>query len=111
MPREHLDFADDASQNVVCVLDEKGHVAGVHWWKVSGASCELRHTVTHPDHYRKGVGSYMINRSLASALSAGCRSAYTFIDAENSRSLRMYDKLGLAPNGHRSFQFIKKNPK
>lgn len=108
IPEEHLNFSGDETQRVVCAVDREGHVKGVNWWQIRGRNCEIRHTVTAPDSYKKGIGYALVMAALADAADMGCSNAFTYISDVNYRSLGMYSKAGMAVNGKVSYQYMLK---
>ena len=106
VPVTHTRFDRDREQVVLCVLDEPGRVCGVNWWIFRGTTSEIRHTVTHPGHYRKGIGNYMMLRALTDAAEHGCHLAIGYADVTNDKSLGMLEKSGFYKNGKESLQFV-----
>ncbi len=93
LPPGHFD-ADAKDAHLVCILDGSGSVSGVNRWELRDGVCEIRHTVTRPDCLRQGIGSFLILYALKDAAENGMRSAFTYIDEHNVRSLAMYEKIG-----------------
>lgn len=93
LPQGHFS-TDTAETHIVCVLDRDGSVIGVNRWETHDGICEIRHTVTRPDSLRKGIGTFLILYALKQAASDGMRTAFTYIDEKNVRSLAMYEKIG-----------------
>lgn len=108
VPMNHRNFLQDPTQKAACVVDGGGAVCGANWWKTDGRSCEIRHTVTAPDRHRCGVAYAMVLAALSSAIEEGCKSAFTYIDELNSRSLGLYGKVGMLPNGKVAVQYLLK---
>jgi len=106
IPSEHLAFMGDEEQHVTCVLNADDQVCGVNWWSINGARCEIRHTVTDPGYYNQGLAYTMVLEALHEAVKAGCRIAYTYIDEVNYRSLALFEKLGIVPNGRTTTQYL-----
>ena len=106
VPESHMLFSKNGV-HLICVLTKENEICGVNWWHCSNSVCEIRHTVTRPDHYREGIGTFMILSALEYAYHDGCKSAFTFIDAENIKSIRMYEKIGFRKSGKISRQFVK----
>jgi len=106
IPRIHLAFAEDENQRVICAINDQGAVCGVNWWSYRGLTCEVRHTVTHPDYLHRGIAYSLLMASLYAACQDGCAQATTFIDQENSKSLHLYEKAGITVNGRTSTQFL-----
>ena len=112
--KAHLDLADvpldhtvlGPDDTLLCVLDGSGSVAATHWWRHTGKSSEGRHTVTHPDYYRRGLASAMLCAWCLDAKQRGIRKASTWISTTNFRSLALYQKVGFTPNGRVSRQYI-----
>ena len=93
LPPGHFD-PDAEGAHIVCILDRAGSVCGVNRWELKDGVCEIRHTVTRPDCLRQGIGSFLILYALQDAEKKGMRSAFTYIDEQNVRSLAMYEKIG-----------------
>ena len=106
VPGQHFSFLDDPEQHVVCAVDANGVLCGVNWWEYRNRTCEIRHTVTHPDYLHRGIAFAMLTHSLTTACEHGCEQAITYIDDENVKSLGLYAKAGITPNGRTSTQFI-----
>jgi len=106
LPPWHFAVDPEQGMHLVCLLDAHGEVAGVNWWMVKEQVCEIRHTVTRPDCLRQGIGSFLIRYALQNAAKTGIRSAYTFIDVNNLRSLAMYEKIGFVRTGKISRQYL-----
>ena len=105
LPREHIEFFGDPSQVVICVLDENDEVCGTNWWKLQGGVCEIRHTVTDPRFYKRGIGYAMQLAAMVDALDNGSRGVFTYIDDRNYRSLAMFRKAGVLENGRTTVQY------
>ena len=100
IPGEHLHLTED--DKVLCAVDPSGRIVSTHWWRNTVSSSEGRHTVTHPDFYRRGLASALLTEWCADARKQGIRRCSTWITDTNHRSLAMYDKLGFRPNGRTS---------
>ena len=107
VPYEHKQYSQENAAHIVYMVSPGNEICGVNWWNLSNTNCEIRHTVTKPDYYRKGIGTCMILYALRHAYLKGYKTAYTYIDAENDKSINMYQKIGFNKNGKISRQFIK----
>ncbi len=105
LPQGHFAAGTDAA-HIVCLLDGNGAVCGVNRWEFRGDVCEIRHTVTRPDCLRQGIGSFLILYALKDAAKNGMRSAFTYIDEQNVRSLAMYEKIGFQRTGKTCRQYV-----
>ena len=105
LPSEHMGFIGDPSQTVICVLNDNDEVCGTNWWRLQGGVCEIRHTVTNPRFYKRGIGYAMQLVAMADAVDIGCRGVFTYIDDRNYRSLAMFEKAGIVENGRITVQY------
>ena len=105
VPQEHLRFYGDPTQTVICVLNENDDVCGVNWWRIQGGLCEIRHTVTDPGFYQRGIGYAMQLAAMVDALNQECRGVFTYIDDRNYRSIAMFEKAGIVKNGRTTIQY------
>ena len=116
--REYLDLADvpldhtslKPEDKLLCVMSKDDRLAAVHWWRHTGKFSEGRHTVTHPDYYRRGLASAMLRAWCLDAKERGISKAATWIRTTNYKSLALYRKVGFVPNGRVSRQYILKEP-
>ena len=106
IPHEHYSSLKNGNSHIVCVFDPNNTVCGVNWWQYRNTVCEIRHTVTRADVRRKKIGSLMILFALDQAYKNNCRTAYTYIDSNNTSSITMYEKAGFTKNGKVCKQFI-----
>ena len=106
VPRAHFGFMEDPGQRVICAVDGAGRVCGVNWWEFGNGACEIRHTVTAPDCYRRGIGYAVLMAAMHDAVAHGARKAMTYIDEDNCRSIALYGKSGIVANGRTSTQFV-----
>lgn len=105
LPVEHIGFLNDPTQRVVCALDGSDYVCGVSWWRMAGGNCEIRHTVTDPQFYKRGIGYALQTAAMVDALDGGCRGVFTYIDDRNYRSINMFRKAGIVENGRTTTQY------
>lgn len=105
IPAEHVNFADDPSQRVVVVLNDDDYVCATNWWRWQGGQCEIRHTVTDPAYYKRGLGYLLQCAAMKDALDNGCRTVFTYIDDRNYRSIGMFEKAGIVANGKTTVQY------
>ena len=106
IPEEHYQTSLTKKNHILTVLDKNQKVCGVNWWAFHNNICEIRHTVTHPNYYRQNIGTSMILYALNEGIINGCHSAYTFIDSNNTISIKMYEKIGFRLTEKISRQFI-----
>lgn len=111
VPHAHTLFDKKTDQKVLYVTNEEGFLCGVNWWMIRSSTCELRHTVTHSDFIRKGIGLFMVLKALEDAIEKECNLAISYIDVINDGSLRMYSKAGFEINRKTSLQFLLKPDK
>lgn len=109
IPYDHLNFNTQSNQYVVCVLDQMKNVCGTLWWTYKGNICEIRHIVTRPDCYRKGISNYTMLYSFLRAMETGSKIVVSYVDKENNKSIFMHLKAGMKKNGKISLQFINEN--
>lgn len=109
VPISHTNFYNDNEQHVICVTDPQGNVCGVNWWTFRGNCVEIRHTVTHPNYYHKGIGNFIMSFVLNTALNEGVVIGMTYVEEQNYRSFGMMHKAGLKENGRVSYQFLLEN--
>lgn len=105
IPIEHVHFLDDPKQRVVVVLNDDDFVCATNWWRFAGKSCEIRHTVTDPAFYQRGLGYLLQCAAMKDALDNGCTSIFTYIDDTNYRSIKMFEKAGIVENGRTTVQY------
>ena len=106
VPLSHTRFETDDEQSVVCVVDRDGRVCGTLWWINRGNYCEIRHIVTHPDHYRKGISNFTMLYSFMRASENGSKIVISYMDVHNENSILMHKRAGMTQNGKVSLQFI-----
>lgn len=106
IPSCHTIMKED--NNLLCIVTPNGHVASTNWWKVNGVVSECRHTVTHPDYYRQGLGSLTLLLWISMVQKQGVKKCITWIHEHNFASLEMCKKVGFVPNNKISKQYILK---
>ena len=93
------------SDKTLCVFHGE-KLAAVNWWRNTKGSSEVRHTVTHPDYYHRGLASAMLIFWCRDAARSGCKKAIGWIDDTNIRSFGLYGKAGFTVNGRCSVQYV-----
>lgn len=104
IPEDHLTLKD--GDTLMNVLDANRNVVATIWWRVNGKTSECRHTVTRPDHYRKGLATMLNYAWIKQSIEAGAVKWMTWISDKNYRSLATYGKIGFVENGKTSKQYI-----
>ena len=61
---------------------------------------ELVSLYAHPDHWREGYGSIVMEEVLRHMKAAGYSSCFLYVLRENTRTRRFYEKHGFAWDGH-----------
>ena len=111
---EHLDLTDvpfDHYKNnkndcILCAVDQNDYVAAAQWWRSEKNNLEGRHTVTHPNYYRRGLGTTLLLAQFQFSKQNGILKNKTWVKDTNYQSLAMHKKVGFKPNGRISKQFI-----
>ena len=104
VPDDHL--SDGENDSILCVIDQNDSVAAVKWWRYVKQVQEGRHTVTHPDYYRHGLGTTLLLAQFQHAREKGIFRNRTWVRDDNFQSLGMCQKAGLKLNGRVSKQYI-----
>ena len=66
---------------------------------VGEAFCELRLIYLHPDYFRKGIGTKAMEYAFACARDMGKDFMTVWVLAENTNSMRFYEKCGFIADG------------
>ena len=106
IPLDHMKTSLEENEKIICVFDEAGEVCATNWWINTSKSSEGRHTVTHPNHYRKGLASLVLLAWYIDAYDSGAVKAIGWADETNVKSIAMQQKLGCELNNRNCTQFI-----
>ena len=106
IPADHR-YLNNESE-LLCFVSDSGEIATTAWWKNSGALSECRHTVTHPDYYRRGLASLSILIWLSTVYEQGVKKCLGWASDQNYASLEMLRKIGFTLNQRVSKQYILK---
>ncbi len=85
-----------SKDQVFCLLDEKGAVAGVLHGAFGRASSEIRHLALREDVRRRGYAGALIRAYEAQSPSS---KSLVWTGKENSAARRLYEKCGYSPDG------------
>ena len=82
--------------------EEQGRVQGyVNLWpdRSDSEAMEITAIYVHPDYWRAGIGSLLMDRALAYLAGSGSSRASLWVLEDNSRARAFYERAGFVPSG------------
>lgn len=104
VPDDHFSNMDGAT--ILNVENPMGRVVSTIFWSGNSRTNECRHVVTHPDFYKMGLASVLIQTWICTVRQNGVERLTTWINDQNYKSLALFQNNGFHPNGRISVQFI-----
>jgi len=83
------------------VMEQEGRVAGFVCYRVTGDQAELLNLAVHPSFRRQGVGSQMLEETLAATARQGATRIFLEVRHSNTPALRFYERHGFQVCGRR----------
>ena len=104
IPYDHRTMG--ANSKILNAVTVDGRVAATIWWSESGQNSEVRHVVTRPEFCRNGLATVLEQGWILHCFETGIKRWTTWVNAENSKSQKLHEKLGFCLNGRSSVQYI-----
>ncbi len=84
-------------EDLLVAEDEDGPLAGLHWLKRRDARTgEVYNLAVHPRAQGRSVGPALLHAGLEHLASVGCAEVILWVDRDNERAVRLYERYGFA---------------
>jgi ribosomal-protein-alanine N-acetyltransferase len=91
--------------SVVAIEKESKDFIGYFRVGVYGNEGHIARVGVHPDYWKQGVGSKLLERAMYHLDAAGCKEYYLYVQADNEAAIKLYEKYGFVTDV-KSYQFI-----
>jgi mycothiol synthase len=81
-------------EDLLLAIDQAGAIVGFHWMKITGSQGEVYVLGVAPEHSHQGIGRALLAAGILHMQRRGVRQAELYVEASQSRVVRMYQKNG-----------------
>lgn len=93
-------------RRVSCAVDDNGQLCAVAVANRHGNRVTLQHVSVHPHYRRQGIARRLLAAAMREDLTDGVTGWLLWVAADNEAAIQLYQRLGFAPDGMVSAQFI-----